>query len=264
LGLKGTGEASLIHKIIFALKKLNSEIYSIYHPFYIFLLVIGLLKKGLSHFKRGDAFLLSLFILHYVILFIFILNLTEWSNKETIRAIHFSGRHVLPLLVFSVYWVGEGVIAIHQWIYNKIKSSRLFPRGDPKDKSVFVWGILLLLVLMIVLPRTLKPQRYERLPEKWAGGWIKNQSGKGATIFTTLPRVAYYADGNYEYIDFDKDAMKSIKALMVERGAVYLVLRGREILEYPRVVDPLYRDFIEVIRYEEKGMEKVVVYRRTG
>ena len=37
LGLGGMGdEVSLIHKILFSLKKLNTEIFSIYHPLYIF------------------------------------------------------------------------------------------------------------------------------------------------------------------------------------------------------------------------------------
>jgi hypothetical protein len=264
LGLKGTGGVPLVHKIIFALKKLIPEFYSIYHFFYIFLLVIGLLKRGLSLFKRGEAFLFSLFVLHYAVLFLLVLNLTEWSGKETIQAVYFSGRYVLPLLLFSIYWVGEGLIVIQQWIYNKIKSSRLFLRGDPKERPVVLWGILLLLVLTIVLPKTLKPQRYDRLPEKWAGRWVENQSGKGVTIFTTLPRVAYYAEGNFEFIDFDKGVPKDIEASMVKKGAVYLVLRGREILGYPEVAEHLKRDFIEAERYEEKGMEKVVIYKRTG
>ena len=100
------------------------------------------------------------------------------------------------------------------------------------------------------------------MPRRWAGIWIKNQSGKGMTIFTTAPRVAYYADGDCEYIDFEKDVMTRIKASMVKKGALYLVLREREVLGYPGAVEPLLRGFIELMRYEEKGMEKVVVYRR--
>ena len=84
----------------------------------------------------------------------------------------------------------------------------------------------MVLILAIVLPKTLKPQRYERLPEKWAGIWIKSQSGKGMIIFTTVPRVAYYADGNFEYIDFNKDKFDQIKASMAEKKALYLAIRG--------------------------------------
>jgi hypothetical protein len=261
LGLKGTGEASLIQKSMFALKELNADFYAIYHFVYIFLLVIGLLKRGRSLFKRGEAFLFSLFILHYVVLFLFVLNLTEWSDKGTIRAVYFSGRHVLPLLLFSIYWVGEGFMAIHQWICHKIEPSRFFLRWESKDRPVVLWGILLLLVLTIVLPKTLKPQRYDRLPEKWAGSWIKNQSGKDMVIFTTVPRVAYYADGNCEYIDFEKNKIDKIRASMVEKRALYLVMQGREIIDFPENAEVIKRDFVELIRFEGKGMEKVIVYR---
>jgi hypothetical protein len=167
----------------------------------------------------------------------------------------------LPLLLFSIYWVGEGFMAIHQWICHKIKSSRFFLRWESKDRPVVLWGILLLLVLTIVLPKTLKPQRYDRLPEKWAGTWIKNQSGKDMVIFTTVPRVAYYADGNCEYIDFEKNKIDKIRASMVEKRALYLVMQGREIIDFPENAEVIKRDFVELIRFEGKGMEKVIVYR---
>ena len=202
--------------------------------------------------------------MHYVVLFLLVLNLTEWAGGETIKADLFSGRHVLPLLLFSIYWVGEGLSITHQWIYNKIGSHRLLPRGKTGNRSIIVWGILFLLVAAIVLPKTLKPQRYERLPEKWAGVWIKNQSGKGMTIFTTAPRVAYYADGNYEYIDFNKGRLDKIEASMAEKRALYLAIRGIEIIEFPENGEAIKRDFVELIRFEGKGMGKIILYKLVG
>jgi 4-amino-4-deoxy-L-arabinose transferase-like glycosyltransferase len=265
LGLGGMGdEVSLIHKILFSLKKLNTEIFSIFHPLSIFLMVIGLLKRRFSHFRTGEGFLFLFCVLHYAVLFLLALNITEWSEKETVRAVHLSGRHVLPFLIFSIYWVGEGILVLYDWIYKKMESKRYLHPLESKKSSMVVWGTLFILILAIVLPKTLKPQRYERLTEKKAGIWIKAQSGKGVTIFTTLPRVAYYADGKYEYVDFNKDTLDKIKASMVEREARYLVLRGRELTDYPEIAKSINRDFIEIIRYEEKGIEKVVIYKRLG
>lgn len=122
-------------------------------------------------------------------------------------------------------------------------------------------GALLILVLAIVLPKTLKPQRYERLPEKWAGTWIENQCGKGMTLFTTVPRVAYYADGNYEYIDFNKDRLDKIEASMAEKRALYLVIRGKEVINFPENAETIKRDFVELARFEGKGMEKIILYQ---
>jgi hypothetical protein len=120
---------------------------------------------------------------------------------------------------------------------------------------------LLILILAIVLPKTLKPQRYQRLPEKWAGIWIENQSGKGMTIFTTAPRVAYYAEGNYEYIDFNKDRFDKIKTSMVEKRAFYLAIRSKEVLDFTENAEAIKKDFVERARFEGKGMEKIIVYR---
>ena len=264
-GILGLGvmrdEVSFMTKVIYSLKKLNLEIFAIYHPLFIFLLAIGLLKRGSSHFKNGKKFLISFFVLHYFVLFLLILNLTEWKSGERVQEYLLSGRHVLPLLLISIYWVGEGFLTIYHWICKKLEPYLSAHSLDPK-RRMFVMAGLLILVLAIVLPKTLKPQRYERLSEKWAGIWIKNQSGKGMTIFTTVPRVAYYADGDYEYIDFKKDKWDKVEASMVGKGAPYLVIRQSDIIDFPDEAGSIKKNFIEVIRYEEKGMEKIIVYKR--
>ena len=263
LGLSGSaGGIPLIDRLLFTLKKLNCEIFSIYHPLYIFLLVIGLWKRRASLFREGEGFLLLFCVLHYVALFLLVLNITEWSGDGTVKAVNFSGRHVLPLLLFSIHWVGEGLVVIYGWICKKMASSRLFLKLSLEKKPMVVWAMLFLLIVVVVLPKTLKPQRYERLPEKWAGIWIKNQSGKGVTIFTTLPRVAFYAEGVCEYIDFNKDKIDKVKSLMTEKGVLYLTIREREHYSFPEVRESLKKDFTELSRFEGKGMERVIVYRR--
>ncbi len=143
-----------------------------------------------------------------------------------------------------------------------MESQRLFLRLGSKRKSATVLVTLLVLILAIVLPKTLKPQRYERLTEKRAGIWIKNQSGKGITIFTTIPRVAFYADGNYEYIDFKKDKWDKMESSMVGKGAFYLVIGQRDIIDFPNEAGSIKKNFTEVIRFEEKGMENLIIYKR--
>jgi hypothetical protein len=238
------------------------EIIAIYHPLYIFLLVLGLWKQISSHFRAGEGLLVSFCLLHYAVLFLMILNLTNWSEEEKTQSFVVSGRHVLPLFLISIYWVGEGFLTIYHWIYKKIESQRLFLRLESRRRSNLVFVTLLILILAIVLPKTLKPQRYERLTEKWAGIWIKNQSGKGTMIFTTIPRVAYYADGDYEYINFKKDSVDKIKTSMIEKKSQYLVLKGRNVEDRPEMAEFVGKDFIEVKRFENKGMEKIIVYKR--
>jgi uncharacterized membrane protein len=257
------GELSYTSKIIYSLKKLNLQILAIYHPLYLFLLTIGLFKRASSHFKNEEKFLISFFVLHYLVLFLMILNLTDWKRGERVQEyLLISGRHVLPLLLISIYWVGEGFLVVYQWIYKKVESHSLLIRLDSKRRSTVALVTLSILILAIVLPKTLKPQRYERMTEKWAGIWIKNQSGKGTMVFTTIPRVAYYADGNGEYIDFKKDKWDKVRASMVEKGALYLVIGQRDIVDFPNETGSIKSNFNEVIRYEKKGLEKIIVYKR--
>ncbi len=263
LGIGGTNtQVSLMHKLLLSFKTLNLEILAIFHPLYLFLLIIGLFGKGLSHLRKGERFLLWFCILHYVILFLLILNFTDWSVGEADRTFLFSGRHVLPLLLISIYWVGEGFLTVDHWISKKVESRRLFFDWGWKRKSAMVSVTLSVMVLAIVLPKTLKPQRYQRLTEKRAGIWIKNQSGKGTMISTTIPRVAFYADGNYEYVDFNKDSVDQIKTSMVGKGALYLVIQEKDAATFPEKMAVIKENFIEAIRYQEKGMESVVIYTR--
>jgi len=256
------GDLSLTSRIFYSVKKLNLEIIAIYHPLYISLLIVGLWKRISSLFKNGKGFLIAICVLHYAILFLMILNLTNWSEGGKPESFVVSGRHVLPLSLISIYWVGEGFLTVYQWILKKF-APYLFLHGlDPKRRSIFVLAGLLALVLAIVLPKTLKPQRYERLSEKLAGIWIKNQCGEGVMIFTNAPRVAYYADGNYEYIDLKKDTIDKIRISMAEKKAIYLVVGGRDVVNFYKDSKTIKKDFTEAIRFEGRGLEKVVVYKR--
>jgi len=263
LGLQVIGyPVPFTQKILYSFKRLNLEILAIFHPLYVFFFIFGLLKGIWSRLKKGEGFLLSFCALHYVVLLLMVLNTTEWGTDKTVQADQLSGRHLLPLLLASIFWAGEGLFTIYHWIDRKLESHALFSRFGPKRKSIVVMSILLILVLLIVLPKTLKPRRYEKLSEKWAGVWIKNQSGKGATIFTNVPRVAYYADGKCEYIDFNKGKLERVQTSLGEEGTLYLVLQGREIIGFPEDAESLKEHFVEVKRYGENRMEKIILYER--
>ena len=263
LGMVGIGgELSTSYKILFTLKILNFEIFAVFHPFYLFLMAVGLFKKVSVPLKDGEKFLISFFSLHYLVLFLLVLNVTDWGGDDTSHAVFFSGRHVMPFLIFSIYWVGEGFMFIFEWLYRRIGSTKTAILSESKRSSMLAWLILFSLTLAIVLPKTLKPQRYERLPEKWAGLWIKNQSGHGMSILTTLPRVAYYADGKLEYIDIKRDKPDRVEALMAKKEILYCVIRGKEAIGFPREVGFIGKHFLKAIHFKQKGMDEVIVYKK--
>jgi len=50
---------------------------------------------------------------------------------------------------------------------------------------------------------------------------------------------------------------------MVEKKALYLAIEEGEIIDFPGNGEAIKRDFVELARFEKKGMEKIMVYKRT-
>jgi hypothetical protein len=49
---------------------------------------------------------------------------------------------------------------------------------------------------------------------------------------------------------------------MTEKRVLYLTIREREHYSFPEVRESLKKDFTELSRFEGKGMERAIVYRR--
>jgi hypothetical protein len=175
----------------------------------------------------------------------------------------FSGRHVLPFLVFSIYWIGEGFLAIHEWLVGRVSGRWHNRRLGISQKPAFILSVLVLTVLVVVLPKTLKPLRYERLTEKQAGAWIKDQSGGEKTVFGTVPHVAYYAGGEAEHLFSKQDALDKIGGALTNEKALFIAMEEEEIPSLYENSELLRKNFIEAKRFRGKGMKTIVVYQRT-
>lgn len=263
LGFSGSAsEISLIKRGLFTFKDLSGEILSICHPLYIFLIFIGLWKNRIPRLKDGEKLLLLFLILHLFVLFMLIFNITEWDKDGSIRAVHFSGRHVLPLLLLSIYWTGNGILVLCDWIYKKIESRKLLKSLEAKRRYTIVLSVLIILMWTIILPKTLKPQRYDRLTEKWAGMWIRDHLEDGQKLITTIPRVAYYGNRDYERIDLRREKIENVIAKMRESNTLYFIIREREATYNSEIAQTIEKEFTELNRFEGKGMEKVIIYKR--
>ena len=252
----------LISQVLYSIKEIVREIHIHLSAVLLALMIVGFVKKVSTRFSAGDGLLFSLWVTHCAVLFLMWLNLTDWSADRATWRPPFSGRHVLPLLPISLYWIGEGFVTIHQWASGKAASLKRLSHMEPGKRSTVILVILVALPLAIMLPKTLKPQRVEKLPEKWAGIWLKDQSGTGTTIFTTLPRVPYYADGVWEIVDPAKDRLDAVLAEMAKKNAAFFVVDGEELDRFPGLANPTQKNFREVMRYEKKGMDTVIIYKR--
>ncbi len=248
-------------RLYYSLKTLNLELQAVYNPIYLFLLAIGLWGSIRSRWKEGELFLFILAVLHYGVSFLVLLNLTEWQREGNVRMAYFSGRHLMPLLVVSIYWVGKGFLILHDGLVAKIGRSVSSADGETVRKTTATLLIFSALMAGVILPKTLKPQRYDRISEKWAGTWIKNQPGEKKTIFTTLPRVAYYGEGDLVLIQSAKEAKDRIKDSPIRSDAVYVVVQEHETVSAEGGEGSWLQDLMEVKRFGGKRMETVVVYR---
>jgi hypothetical protein len=118
----------------------------------------------------------ELFLASFVLLHLFSLSTL---TSSTIR---FS----VPIIPFSLFWAGTGVLEIKRYL-GKIEISH-------PEKILL---ILILLVILIQLPQSLKPERRHRAEEKKIGIWLKQNTPPDAIIMSNSPQEAFYADRHF-------------------------------------------------------------------
>jgi len=118
-----------------------------------------------------ESFLASLVLFH-------LLSLSALTSS-TIR---FS----VPIIPLSLFWAGTGILEIKRFL-EKNKISR-------PEKIIF---ILTLLVILIQLPQSLKPERRHRAEEKKIGIWLKQNTPPDAIIMSNSPQETFYADRDF-------------------------------------------------------------------
>ncbi len=126
-----------------------------------------------------------------------------------------SGRYLLPAIFLLYLWAGFGFVKIWQLIDRRFTR---YPR--------LTIGILVMILLVSILPATLKPQRLDKVGYKEAGLWLLGQAPSTPLILTDDPRVAYYAGGTYLLIPSGANAEEIVKKGEKEK-ADYLVIEGK-------------------------------------
>lgn len=187
---------------------------SLHYPLLLFLLV-GIA----SIIKNPVNKVANIYILSYAISFFFVLYLLQ------LIAGYASYRHLMNVTLVTLFWVGTGVSASYYWLINK--GSRLWGhsigaattdgRGRRKeDRNCKLVGhnlqpaahdisilssksgiIFLCLVTALLLPKTLKSHRNEKIIRKEAGLWLKKYDHDAPVIITDRPIIAYYANGRW-------------------------------------------------------------------
>ncbi len=170
------------------------------HPLLFIFFITGLvIWKRVSKEWLFEVYIIT--VIAFYILILYKLNITNISSSDDIY--HYpSRRHLMPLVIPAIFCVGVGVCATGTWICERFEIYRQkFGFGELFRNVWIVQLIILLLIVCVLLPKTLKPQRADKLGIKKAGQWIKENSDKPLpAILNSSSRNAYYAGGRHVHM----------------------------------------------------------------
>ncbi len=96
-----------------------------------------------------------------------------------------------------------------------------------------------MIVVSVLLPKTLKPQRFDKHGIKEVGKWVKEHSYKPfPSILSTFARNAYYADGEHVQMRSIKKVLASAQTKKID----YILLTHREFMEIEKEVLQYIKD----------------------
>jgi hypothetical protein len=197
---------------------------STFHPFLFIFLIIGAINW--TRIKRER--LIGFYITTIIIFFLFVLyrlSITHLASHGDIYQ-YPSRRHLMPIIIPAIFCVGIGVHATGIWIRERFQIDRL--RSGFKEVLRSVWIIqliILVIVIGVLLPKTLKPQGVDKLGVKKVGQWIRENSDKPSpAILSASARNAYYAGGKHVQMGGVGNAFSRARAKKVD----YILITHKE------------------------------------
>jgi competence ComEA-like helix-hairpin-helix protein len=172
-----------------------------------------------------------------------------------------SKRFLLPLCVIALYWAGTGIIELKE----KLSVWSILRKRFPSlDNQMNIYAIIFFVIIAIVLPKTIYPQRFTKIGIKEAGLWFKAHNINTPNIMSDIPRVAFYADGNnFNFVDYGIRHYWKMVNFMIENNIDYLVVEDNSIKEImPDFFNELKEtDFTFLWEYRERDGDRILIYR---
>jgi hypothetical protein len=194
-----------------------------FHPFLFVFLIIGVISWTRMRMRRFFGLYMATAIASYLFI-LYRLCMSYFANAGIYG--YPSRRHLIPLVIPAIFCVGIGVYTTGSWVHEKFKFERL--KNGLRGRLRNVWMVQLLILLIIVsvlLPKTLKPQRSDKLGIKEVGQWIKENSPKPhPAILSDSFRNAYYAGGTHVHMERINGALGIVQAGKVD----YILITHRE------------------------------------
>ena len=210
-----------------------SKFVSTYHPLLILFLIIGLIKnKKVPRLGKPGIYLG--FVLAFYLFILYMLALVFSSGEST----YLSRRHLMPLVIPAMFCSAIGLHVQCNW------TERRFASTLTKNKWYLDAKIIaLIIVISVLLTKTLKYHRVERVGLKEAAYWIKeNARETNPVVMGRSPRMAYYVGGKHIYLA--SDSYTEIIAYARSTGVNYLGV-------YKEKIDRICPDFLESVSSDD-------------
>jgi 4-amino-4-deoxy-L-arabinose transferase-like glycosyltransferase len=104
-------------------------------------------------------------------------------------------RFAVPVIPLSLLWAGAGILEIKRYL-EKIKMQN-------PEKVIFLFIVL---VILIQLPQSLKPERGHRVLQKKVGLWLQQNTPRDAIIMSNSPQETFYADREFMMLPLEISA----------------------------------------------------------
>lgn len=228
---------------------------STFHHLLFVLLIIGVINWTRIRPERFFGIYLTVTIVFYLFI-LYRLGVSYMLSTGDIYAP--SRRHLMPLVILAIFFVGTGVHTAGTWMHEKLQSNSFIVGFKESLKNVWVVQLLVLMVVVsVLLPKTLKPQRVDKLGIKVVGGWIKENIHKPSlVIISDSARNAYYAEGKHiQKGRYNSDILIEAK----QKNADYLLVSYREYRVMEKKLQQLLKDKKIVLAYqypEKKPLKK--------
>jgi 4-amino-4-deoxy-L-arabinose transferase-like glycosyltransferase len=201
-----------INSILHMTKKYISS----FHPFLFMFFIFGVINW--SRIRKRNLF--GFYIITVIAFYFFILHrlsITYLASNDDVF-MYPSRRHLMPLVIPAIFCVGLGVYTAGAWIHGKFHNCNLIVGFKELLKgSWIVQLIVLTIVVSVLLPKTLKPQRLDKLGIKKAGQWVSEHSRKPLPVILGMsPRSAYYAGGKHIQMENIDETLVLVRAKNVD------------------------------------------------
>jgi len=168
-----------------------SKFISTYHPLLILLLIFGIITyKRIPRLGKPGIYLGLILAFYMFILFALAVVFSSGEHY------YLSRRHLMPLVIPTMFCSAIGIQTLSNWVGKRSVSPSTRYRWFLDAKV-----IIPIIVICVLLPKTLKFHRAEKIGTKEAGYWLSENAQEDTSVIMGIsPRMAFYAGGKHVFM----------------------------------------------------------------